>query len=337
MKIFLRTGCLAIALVFFALTLVSCSGTTVTPPDIQPNVPPVTTTEKKPVPCKVSFANTNNAPMTVLEGELLQSPESPSLNERIFAGWYTDSGFASKASFPLEIKKDTTLYAKFYTYEEAFKEARENTIGASVAGYEYTYDTNLTVSYSFLSLSGSTNGKAIYSTAGDVSFYDEHKNSGALFADGTKYQIRRGSTLRKVSEDKKGKINSDETEQVDSSYKFDSSSFAKALFSYSDEKLLSVSPTGIPNEYRLQTSFNASSAIALLGNNLNHPKIEEAIAKLPETAVDTGMYVTFDDGKIKSYRYEMKINSAGVQLNLIYSLKFDKVGMAQNIVPKSFS
>ena len=33
----------------------------------------------------------------------------------------------------------------------------------------------------------------------------------------------------------------------------------------------------------------------------------------------------------------MKINSAGVRLNLIYSLKFDKVGMAQNIVPKSFS
>ena len=49
------------------------------------------------------------------------------------------------------------------------------------------------------------------------------------------------------------------------------------------------------------------------------------------------MYITFDDGKIKSYRYEMKINSAGVRLNLIYSLKFDKVGTAQNIVPKSFS
>ena len=87
---------------------------------------------------------------------------------------------------------------------------------------------------------------------------------------------------------------------------------------------------------KLKTSFNASSAISLLGNNINNPLIEAAIAKLPETAVDTGMYVTFDNGEISSYRYEMKINSAGIELSLIYSLKFDNVGTAQSIIPKTF-
>ncbi len=332
MKNSIRIISLVIVSALIILSLVSCSDAKVTPPDI----PPVTTTEKVPVPCNVSFANADNAPMTVYSGDFIQAPASPTLEERIFAGWYLDSDFVSKAAFPLEINTDTTLYARFYTYEEAFSAARENTIGESVSGYEYTYTTDLTVSYTLLSLSGKTEGKAIYSTIGDVSFYDEHKNSGALFADGTKYQIRRGITLQKVSENKNGKITSNETEEVDASYKFDSSSFAKALFAYSDEKLLSVTPTDVPNEYKLKTSFNASSAISLLGNNINNPLIEAAIAKLPETAVDTGMYVTFDNGEISSYRYEMKINSAGIELSLIYSLKFDNVGTAQSIIPKTF-
>ena len=325
---------MAITSVLIIMFLASCGGAS-SNPDITLPVETTATTTAKPT-YTVSFSGTNKPTMTVTEGDFIAAPAPPEKAEHIFVGWYLDSAFSRKASFPIEINSDTTVYAKFYTYAEAFTAARENTVGASVAGYEYTYKTDLTVSYSALSLKGTTVGKSVYSTAGNVSFYDKHQNSGALFADGTVYHIRKGNTLQKISVDKKGNIKSNETEQVDASYKFDSSSFAKALFAYSDEQLLSVSPTSNKNEYRLQTTFNASSAISLLGNNLNNPMVEKAITKLPETAVDTGMYVIFDGEKIKSYRYEMKINSAGIQLNLIYELIFDNVGAAQNIIPESF-
>ena len=111
MKNSIRIISLVIVTALIILSLVSCSDAKVTPPDI----PPVTTTEKVPVPCNVSFANADNAPMTVYSGDFIQAPASPTLKERIFAGWYLDSDFVSKAAFPLEINTDTTLYARFYT------------------------------------------------------------------------------------------------------------------------------------------------------------------------------------------------------------------------------
>lgn len=336
MKNFIRIISIVTASVLFIMLLASCGNTSSNPEITLPSAT-TTTTAAKPTTYTVSFSGADKPPVTVTGGDFISAPTSPEKAEHIFVGWYLDSAFGKKASFPLEINGNTTLYAKFYTYAEAFQSARENTVGASVAGYEYNYKTDLTVSYGVLALKGATTGESIYSTVGDVSFYDKHQNSGALFADGTVYQIRKGNTLQKVSTDKKGNVKSNETEQVDASYKFDSSSFAKALFTYSDGQLVSVSPTANKNEYRLQTTFNASSAIALLGNNLNNPMVEKAIAKLPETAVDTGMYVVFDGEKIGSYRYEMKINSAGIQLNLVYTLTFENVGTAQTIVPESFS
>ena len=110
MKNSVRIISIVIAAALIILSLVSCSDAKVTPPDI----PPVTTTEKVPVlPCKVSFANADNAPMTVYSGDFIAAPASPTLEERIFAGWYLDSDFLSKAAFPLEINTDTTLYARF--------------------------------------------------------------------------------------------------------------------------------------------------------------------------------------------------------------------------------
>ena len=195
---------------------------------------------------------------------------------------------------------------------------------------------DISVSYLGLSIAGKNAGTAKYSTVGEVNYYDESVNSGPLMVDGSKYQIRRGSTLQNISLDETGKMKNFSVEQVDSSYKYDSSSLAKAVFTYSDDKIGSVSPTDKNNVYELNTAMSVSSAVSLIANYINHPIIEKILCELPETAADTKIYVSFDGDRLDSYTYEFKISVSELQFDLTYTLKFTDIGTAKNIVTKNF-
>ena len=65
--------------------------------------------------------------------------------------------------------------------------------------------------------------------------------------------------------------------------------------------------------------------------------VEKLVGELPETSVDTGMYVTFSGDKLSSYRYEMNIDVTGITLTLSYSLSFKNPGVAPTITPKVFN
>ena len=158
-----------------------------------------------------------------------------------------------------------------------------------------------------------------------------------MFIDGSKYQIRRMTELQKVSLDENDLVKSFSSEEADASYRFDSSSFAKALFEYSDDQLKTISATSDKNKYKLSTSFNFSSGIAIVGNNLNNPVVESILGSLPETDIDTGMYVTFSNGEILSYSYEMNIDITNLKFSLVYDLTFKNVGKSQNITPRAFT
>ena len=282
----------------------------------------------------VTFANTDMPSVEIEEGAALTRPQDPSKANSLFVGWYLDASFAKEASFPLVIEKDTTLYANFYSYQEAFSKARANTIGEGVPGYEYDYTLDVKATYLGVGLTGKTTGKSQYAKdASEVTFYDAHVNSGALFYDGSKYQIKRGRDLHKISLDENDNVKSYDIEEVGEEYRYDSSAYAKAIFEYEDEKLKSISPTGNPGEYKLDVAFNPSQAIALVGNYLNHPMIEKLLGSLPETSVDTGMVVSFDGDSLDTYRYTMEINVADLQFSLVYSLTFQNQGKAPNIVP----
>lgn len=289
-----------------------------------------------PVTYTVSYENTDLEDKTVEEGATLQKPGDPEKNSCIFVGWYTDSAFTDEASFPITVNSDIKLYARYYTYEEAFQKARENTIGDSVPGFEYTYNMDITAMFSGLSLSGNNTGNAKYSTVGEVGYYDEGVNSGVLLVDGSKYKIRRGTTLQTVSLDEDGKMKKYLVEQVSSDYKYDSSSLAKAVFGYSEDQIKSISATSQKNVYKLNTPMSASSAISVIANYINHPVVEKLLCELPETAANTSLYVTFDGDKIDSYTYEFKVAVSALQFNLKYTLKFTDVGTAKTIVTKSF-
>ena len=286
---------------------------------------------------KITFSGTDMTQQSVKKGSSLNQPADPSKSNHIFGGWYTDENFTNKATFPLPVTEDTTLYAKFYDYQTAFQMAREKTIGSSIAGFEYDYTLTATAAYSVLSLSGKAEGNAKYSNNGNVSFYDSHTNSGILFYDGSEYQIRRGNSLQKISLNEKDLLRNYSVEEVDNSYRFDSSSFAKALFEYDETKLKSIQSTSVANEYKLNTSFNTSAGIAMASKILNNSMVKKLIENIPENDVDTGMYVTFSNGEVKTYRYEMKINITSVQFNLIYELAFKNVGKSSTISPRDFS
>ncbi len=286
----------------------------------------------------VTFSGVEMPSVQIEEGKQLSKPADPSKDGYIFVGWYLDSAFTQEANFPLTINKDTTVYAQFYSHREAFAKARKNTIGEDVAGYEYDYTLAVTAGYMGVSFAGNTSGNAKYNkNSSDVKFYDEHSNSGALFYDGTKYEILKGGSLHSVSLDENGVVKKYSIKEVGSAYQYDSSSFAKAVFEYDESKLKSIHQTNVPNEYKLDTGFNASAGIALVGNYVNHPMVEKIIGSLPETDVDTGMYVTFSGDKLNSYRYEMAIDVAGVKFNLTYSLTFKNAGKAPTISPKVFN
>lgn len=295
-------------------------------------------TQETIVKYTVTFANSNLSSVQIEEGKTLSKPTDPTKANSLFTGWYKDAGLTQEVSFPLTISSDTTIYAGFYSYQDAFRKARTNTIGDSVAGYEYDYTLDVSAGYMAATLKGHTAGNSKYnSRSTDVSFYDEHVNSGILFYDGTKYSIKKGNDLHEISLDENNTIKKYNITNVGADYKFDSSSFAKALFEYDDTKLKEIKPTSVKNEYQLKTGFNASAGISLIGNYINHPMVEKIIGELPETNVDTGMYVTFNGNKIDSYRYTMGVNVTGITFTLTYNLTFKNVGTAPTISPRVFN
>lgn len=286
----------------------------------------------------VTFAGTNKPAIQVEAGQSLSKPADPEKDGYLFVGWYSDSGFTQEVSFPLVINADTTIYGQYYSYAEAFAKARSNTIGENVPGYEYDYTLEVRAGYMGATISGNTEGNTKYNRyTTDVKFYDAHVNSGLLFYDGSKYEILKEEKLHKVSLNEDGEVKKYEIENVGADYQYDSSSFAKAVFEYDDSKLKSISKTSVANEYKLDTAFNASAGISLVGNYVNHPMVEKIIGSLPETSVNTGMYVTFSGDKLNSYRYEMNINVSGVTFSLAYALSFKNIGVAPIITPKVFN
>lgn len=317
------------------LLLVGCGGGGETPTSTTEGA---SSSQQQIVKYTVRFANTDMADVQVEAGKALQKPADPSKANSVFVGWYKEATFQTEVVFPLLINADTTIYANFYSYQEAFQKARNNTIGDSVAGYEYDYTLDVTAGYMSLNLAGNTAGNSKYAAGStDVSFYDEHVNAGALFYDGSKYQIKKARELHEISLDENDNVKKYKITEVGEDYKYDSSSFAKAVFEYSDDKLKSIKPTSNPNEYQLDVSFNPSQAIALVGNYVNHPMVEKLIGELPATSVTTAMYVTFSGDKLDTYRYVMGIDVTGIKFDLAYALTFKNQGRAPTIAPKVFN
>lgn len=290
-----------------------------------------------PVMCTVSYENSSLQKQSVEKGTAISQPANPEKADSVFVGWYMDADYTTKAAFPLTVNSDTKLYACFYSYREAFQKARENTIGDNVPGFEYSHNMTISATALGVAVTGNTVGNAKYSNIGEVNFYDESTNSGLLLFDGSSYKIRRGSSLQSLSLDENGRMKSFAVEQVDSNYKYDSSSLAKAVFTCTDDQIRSISATSQKNVYKLNTDKNFSSVLSTIVNYINHPMVEKLLTELPESSAETSLYVSFNGDKIDSYTYEFKVAVSQLQFDLKYTLKFTDSGVAKNIVTKNFS
>lgn len=320
---------ISILTLFLPLTLIACGGGKDPSEDI-PTSPSIEETEK----VTVTFVNTDLQPKTMNKGDSLARPNDPSKQNYIFGGWYHESSFLNEVKFPLIVNEDTSIYAKFNSFETAFAfiEARDKTVGDGVDGFSYDYQTRATASYSSFSFEGLSDGTSSYAKDKKVSFYETHVNSGVLFVDGTKHQFKEDALLTHINFNDKNELTKYETEYVDPSYKYDYSSFAKALFTLDDEKIKSVESVG-SNRYKINTSILYSDVLSTILNYLNHPIVEKLIIALPETSASTNMYVTFENGYIKTYRYEFVINAASINFVLSYDLQFTKYGTNEIVLP----
>ena len=124
----LRLFCLLLALLMCCSTFViACNNDTVDPSGDQ-----IGDQGSKQEFCTVSFENTNLEKQSVIKGSTIQKPSDPVKENYIFVDWYTDANYTNKAVFPIKVDTDISVYARFFTYQEAFQIARENTIGNDV-------------------------------------------------------------------------------------------------------------------------------------------------------------------------------------------------------------
>lgn len=282
----------------------------------------------------VKFINTDLDDVVLDEGSSLNQPNDPSKANHIFGGWYYDASFKNEVKFPIIVNNDISIYALFNDYESAFLKAREKTIGNNAEGFKYNFTTTASATYSLLNVTGQTIGTAQYAKDKDVSYYETHTNSGLLFNDGTKHLFKDELLLTNISFNEKNELTNFESEYVDSSYKYDSSSFAKALFELDDEKIKSIEKTDVEDTYKINTSMLASNILSIILNNLNNPIVERLLATLPETAANTEMYTTFKNGYVESYKYVMEINVTDLTFNLTYELNFVDYTSKEIVLPK---
>ena len=281
---------------------------------------------------------TSISPIEVEEGSSINKPTNPTKGGYIFLDWYKESAFTTAVTFPLVVNSNLTLYAKYQENLEYFLEARDNTVGDESLGFEYDSNLNIEASTSAggiaLSKDGSYVGKSYYSKDSETSYYQNLVYSGVLFPDMNTYSYIQGSKQTSLVANKEDSITSIKEENVD--YKYDSSSYAKSLFTYSKEDIKAIN-TISENKYEIISKQGFSSIAKTLLNNVNNKLVELVLGELPETNSTYHNYVTFDaNNYIKSFSYEFSVSVSLVTVNFNYSLDFTKANEAPSFTIPSF-
>lgn len=217
------------------------------------------------------------------------------------------------------------------TGKERFIQARAKTILNS-SSFKYSSTTHLQVSYgtsTAIALNGNQSGTTSYNSASDVSYLEEHENSGSLFYDGFKTTYEKNNTLYEIKENEDHDLTGYTTETVTDDFRYEGSSFAKVLFEYEEDDIKDVELAS-NGKYEITTKMSFSSIAKTVLNQVNNPIIAKILdTTLPETESSFHMYTTYGTSDyLASYSYLFDIIVSGVRVALTYDLTFTAVGSA---------
>ena len=276
--------------------------------------------------------------ITANEGSSIAKPANPTKTDNVFKEWHSDSALTVLVSWPITLNSNLTLYAKWQNSRDYFLEARDNTVNAN----QFEYDFNLNVITAYGDLAGPSaviDGNTKYNSASSVSYLQSEERSGLLIGDGKLYKVKTGTELATFKVNKSNKLTNYSIETVASTFKYDSSSFAKALFEFTADQITSV-PSAPNQKFKLEFSGSFTGFVDNALTFLNHPVVQLILQQwvdLPAHDSDLTAYVTFENNRIKTYEYDFVISVVGASLTFHYDLNFTKVGSGVTITPPNFS
>ena len=229
-----------------------------------------------------------------------------------------------------QYSKTTTFSIQVLDQRDWFLFVRDKTTNSNQ--FEYKYKLNVQAKF-LLTLQANIEGNLQYNADSSNSYYKVDKNSGALLSDGTVHTILTGNELSKFKVDTNNELYSYNKEQVESGFQYESSSFAKALFEFTQDQISEV--TKINNDYALKYSGSATGFIDSVIGFLDNPILSQFIS-LPDSDANLQTTVTYANDFIKTFSYDFSISVAAVSLTFHYDLDFVKVGSGVQITPPSF-
>lgn len=282
-----------------------------------------------------SNGGSNVASVTKNNGESVTKPTDPTRSGYQFDGWFYDSNFTNAVTWPIVLESSVTLYARWLNNRDYFLASRDRTVAGQ---FEYNFDLSVTTKISAINGPGALiSGKSQYNPSAATTFLTREARSGLLVGDGDVYKFKSGNKLLTFKVNTEGKLSSYHDEEVDASFKYDTSNFAKALFEYEDDDINAVVDTGI-GRYEVKYTSASSLVTSALGF-LNHPLVDKIVSlyvNLPTKDAVLSTYVTYQNGFIKKYSYEFSISVSAGTLTFAYDLDFGKVGSGVTIITPTF-
>lgn len=283
-----------------------------------------------------SVGGSSVSSVTVNTGTEINKPTDPTKPGYIFDGWYYESSYVTPVLWPLEVVSSLTLYARWMNNRDYFLAARNRTVESA-----FEYDFNLAVTTLIGSFDGPgaiIDGKTKYNANSSTTFLSQETRSGALIGDGQVTLVKVGTNLLTVKQNPEGKLSSFKEEEVDGDFKYETSSFAKALFEYDADDITSVIDLGA-GRYQLNYSGSVTGFMTSAMSFLNHPLVDKIISlwiDLPSKDANLKTHVTFKDGFIKKYSYEFSVSVSVGTLTFSYDLDFVRVGSGVTIIAPNF-
>ena len=328
---------LIIVSLFFVLAVFSCgnlsTSVTITETTTDAIVSNTNTTAIRYSVLYNSNGGSDIAGITVDEGAVIDAPASIEKANYVFDGWYLDSQLSMAVNWPITIQNNTQLYAKWMDNKEYFLRARDRSVNADY--FQYDFNLNVTTAYGEIGGPGANiAGNIKYNSQDQNPYYKYEERSGLLIGDGKTYSVLTGTQLAIFKTDTSDKLTEFSVESVSTDFRYESSSFAKALFDFTSEQIDTVilRPDG---KYNISFSGSASGMISSVLSALNS-SIVQAFIDLPENDTNLTVNVTFEDGYIKTFEYDFSISFSGASLLFHYDLSYANFADDVIIVPPSF-